>query len=72
VGRTGGAKGDCNPIGRTTSAGWTTQCSQGLNHQPRSVQRGIRGSRYIGSGGLSYLASMGREVLVLWMFDAPV
>ena len=30
--RTGGADGDCNSIGRTMSAGWTTQCSQGLSH----------------------------------------
>jgi len=35
--RTGGAKGDCNSIGRTTSAGRITQCSQGLDHQPRNV-----------------------------------
>jgi hypothetical protein len=26
--RTGGAEGNCNPIGRTTPAGQTTQCSQ--------------------------------------------
>jgi hypothetical protein len=28
--RTGGVEGDCNPIGRTTSAGQITQCSQRL------------------------------------------
>ena len=36
--RTGGAEGDYKPIGRTMSAGWTTQCSQGLEHQTWSVQ----------------------------------
>lgn len=36
-GRTVGAEGHCNPIGKTTLAGQTTQCSQRLGHQPRSV-----------------------------------
>jgi hypothetical protein len=36
--RTGGAEGNCNLIGRTISAGWTTEFSQGVDHQPRSVQ----------------------------------
>jgi len=43
----GVTEGDCNPIGRTVSADWTAQCSQRLDHQPRRVQRGIHGSRYI-------------------------
>jgi hypothetical protein len=33
-GRTEGAEGDCNPIGRI-STNWTTQSSQWLNHQPK-------------------------------------
>jgi hypothetical protein len=67
--RTGGAEGDCNPIGRTTSAGQTTQCSQGLDQQPRSVPGGIDGSRYIGSRGWPCLTVMEGEALdpgVLW------
>jgi hypothetical protein len=54
---------DCNPIETTTStlAGQTTQCSQGLDHQPRSVQGGIHGSRYICSREWPCLTSMGGE-----------
>jgi hypothetical protein len=33
--RTEGAEGECNPIGRTTAAGQTNQCSQVLDYQPR-------------------------------------
>ena len=36
-GRTKGAEGDCNPIGRTISTYQTTQNSQRLNHQPPRV-----------------------------------
>jgi hypothetical protein len=36
-GRTEGAEGDCNPIRRTISTNWTTQSTQGLNHQPKSI-----------------------------------
>jgi hypothetical protein len=36
-GRTKGAEGDCNPIGRTISTNWTIQSSQRLNHQPKSI-----------------------------------
>ena len=60
-GRTGGEEGNCNPIGRTILAGWATQCSQGLHHQPRSAQGGIHGSRYICSRGWPCLTSMGGE-----------
>jgi hypothetical protein len=49
--RPGGAEGDFNPVGRTLSADWTTQCSQGLDHQPKWVQGGIHGTRYICSKG---------------------
>ena len=38
--RTKGAEGNCNPMGRTTSAGWTTQCSQGLDHNQRVYMEG--------------------------------
>jgi hypothetical protein len=61
-GRTGEAEGHCNLIGRT-SAGQTTQCSQGLNHQPRSVQGGIHGSKYIGRREWPCLTSMEGEAL---------
>jgi hypothetical protein len=50
--RTLGAEGHCNPIGRTMLSGWTTQLSQGLDHQPMSVQGGIHDSGYICSRAL--------------------
>jgi hypothetical protein len=69
--RTAGAEWDCNPIGRTTSAGQTTQYSEELDHQPRSLLGGIHGSRYIGSRA-SLSDINGRQGdLVLWRFDAP-
>jgi hypothetical protein len=50
---TGGAEGDCNPIGRTKSACQTTQCSQSLDHQPRSVQDGsMTPDTYVAEDGL--------------------
>jgi hypothetical protein len=37
-GRTEGAEGDCNPIGRKTiSTNWTPQSSQGLSYQVKSI-----------------------------------
>jgi hypothetical protein len=57
-GRTGGAKVDWNPIGRTT-----IQFSQSLDHQPRSVPGGIHGSRYICSRGWPCLRVAGGEAL---------
>ena len=60
-GRTEGAEGDCNPTGRTISTNWTTQSSQGLNHQSKSIQGGTQDSSYICSRGWSYLTSMGGE-----------
>jgi hypothetical protein len=63
--RAGGIEGYCNPIGRTISDGQTTQCPQGLDHQPRSVQGGIHGSRYIGSRGWLCLTSREGEALDL-------
>jgi hypothetical protein len=62
-GRTGGVEGDCHPIGRTMLAGQTTQSSQGLDHEPRSVQGEIHGFRYMCSRGWPSLTSMGREAL---------
>ena len=61
---TGGAEGDCNPIGRTTIS--INQNSQGLNHQPKSTH----GSRWIRSRGLLYQWE-GRS-LVLGRLDVPV
>jgi hypothetical protein len=60
---TRGAEGDCKPTGRTTSVDWTTQCSQGLDHLPKSVQGRIHGTRYIGSRGWPCLSSMWGETL---------
>ena len=65
-GRNEGAERDCNPIGKkkkTISTNWTTRSSERLNHQPKSVHRGIHGSRYTCSRRWSYLASMGWEAL---------
>jgi len=44
--RTGGGEEECNHIGRTISAGWTTQWSQGLNHQPKSTEGELHGSKH--------------------------
>jgi hypothetical protein len=63
-GRTEGAEGNSNPIGRTTiSTNLTTHSSQGQNHQPKSTHGVTHGSSYLCSRGLLYLASMGREAL---------
>jgi hypothetical protein len=58
-GRTEGAEGVCNSIGRTTIlTNQTSQSSQGLNHQPKSIHGGIHVSRCTCTRGLPYLASM--------------
>jgi hypothetical protein len=63
-GRTKGAEGFCNPIGRTTiSINQTPQSIQGLNHQPKNTHKGTHGSSCICSKGWPYLALIGREVL---------
>ena len=62
-GRTEGAEGIHNPIGRKTSPNQNPQSSQGLNHKPKSIHGGTHGSSYICSRGWSYLASMGGEAL---------
>ena len=62
-GRTEGAEGGCNPIGRTISTNWTTPCSKRLNHQPKSIHGGIHGSRYICSRGWPCSALVGGEAL---------
>jgi hypothetical protein len=54
-GRTEGAEGVCNPIGRTTiSTNQTPQSSQGLNHQPKSIHGLVHDSSYICSRELPY------------------
>lgn len=64
LGRTERSQWDCNPIERTTvSTNWTLKCSQGLNHQPKSIYRLLSGPLYICGRGLPYLASLGRGVL---------
>jgi hypothetical protein len=45
--RTEGAEEDCNPIRITVSISWTTQSSQGLNQQPKSILRRSQDSSYI-------------------------
>jgi hypothetical protein len=62
-GRTEGAEGDCNPIGKTMSNNRVTQSSQSLNYQPKSIHGGNHGFRYICSRGWLYLISMGGEAL---------
>ena len=58
-GRTEGAEGASNPIGRTTiSTNQTTHISQGLNHQSKSIYGGTHGSSCMCSR-LPYLASVG-------------
>jgi hypothetical protein len=39
-GKSEGAEGVCNPIGRTISINQTSQSSQGLNHHPKSTHGG--------------------------------
>lgn len=39
--KTLGAEGDCNLIGRTILANWTTQSFQVLDHQPKSIEEGV-------------------------------
>jgi hypothetical protein len=61
-GRTEGAEGVCNLIGRTTiSTNQTLQSPQGLNHQPKSTHRGSHGSSHIYSRGWPCGASVGGE-----------
>jgi hypothetical protein len=71
-GRTEGAEGDGNPIGRTTVlTNRTTQTSQRLSHQPKSIHGLVLGPCYIGSRGLSCLASVEGMCLILWSPGAP-
>jgi len=63
-GRTEGAEGVCNPIGRTTiSTNQIPQSSQGLNHQLKNTHRGTHGSSCICSRGWHCLASKKGEAL---------
>jgi hypothetical protein len=62
-GRTKGAEGGCNPIGRTiVLTNYTHQCSQGLNHQPKSIHGLVLGLWYICTRGLPCLASVKEDV----------
>jgi hypothetical protein len=54
--RTKVSEGVCNPTGRTILTNQTTQSSQKLNNQPKSIYEEIHGSRYICSRGWSHLA----------------
>jgi hypothetical protein len=69
MGRIKNAEGDSNPIGRTVSANWATQRSEGLNHHPKNIHGEIQDSRYIWSRRWPYLTSMRGKVL--WKLDAP-
>jgi len=63
-GKTEGAEGVCNLIGRTTtSTNQMPQSNQGLNHQPRGTHGATCISSHICSRGWPYLVSMGGEVL---------
>ena len=66
-GRTEGIEGDCNSIERMISANWTTQSSQGLDHQPKCIHGRTHDSSYICSRGWPYLTSMKVKPLVSWM-----
>jgi hypothetical protein len=62
-GRTKGTDGDYNLIARKVSTNWTTQITQELNHQPKSIHGRSQDSRYICSRGWHYLISIGAEAL---------
>jgi len=65
-GKTEGAEGVCDPIGRSAmSTNQTPQSSQGLNHQPKSTHGGTQGSISICSRGWPYQESMRTRPLVL-------
>jgi hypothetical protein len=71
-GRTEGAEGDCNPIGRTISTNRINQSSQGLNHQLKSTQGGpMAPAIYVAEDGLIWHQWEERP-LVLCRLDAPV
>jgi hypothetical protein len=68
-GRTEEDEWDCNPIERTkVSTNWTTQDSQGPNHQPKSIHGRSHGSRYIYSRGWPDLISVEGEALGYGLF----
>jgi hypothetical protein len=61
-GRSEGAEGICNPIGRTTiSTNQARQSLRRLNHQPKNPHGRTHGSSCICSRGWPYLASVGEE-----------
>jgi hypothetical protein len=63
-GRTEGAVGDCNPIGRTTiSNNWTPLSSQEINHQPKNTHGKTPWLQPRCSRRLLYLASVRGEAL---------
>jgi hypothetical protein len=59
-----GAEGVYNPIGRTTSTNQMPQCSQGLNHQPKSIHGETHDSSCIYRRGWLCLALIGGEALI--------
>jgi hypothetical protein len=61
---TEGPEGDCNPIGRKiVSTNWTSQSSQGLSYQPKSIHGLIWEPHYIYSRRLPCLASVAGDEL---------
>jgi hypothetical protein len=64
-GRTEGAEGDCDPIGRTTLTNQTPppNSAKRLTHQTKNTHGGSHGSSCICSRGKPYLASVGGDVL---------
>jgi hypothetical protein len=61
-GRTEGAEGVYNPIGRTISTNQKPKNSQGLNHQSKNTHGGTHGhiSAFVAEGGLTWHQGEGR------------
>jgi len=66
-----GTEIECNPIGRTMSTNQKPQSSKGLNHQPKSIHRGIHGSSYIYKKDGIIWHQWEERPLVLWWLYAP-
>ena len=62
--RIGGAEGNCNPIGRTTQAGWNSQCSKRLGHQPECREGSLTPCTEVAEDDLVWYQWEGR--LVWW------
>ena len=61
-GRTEGAEGVGNPIGRPTVSTWTPENSHRLSYQPMSIPMLVQGPGYIYGKALPCLALVGQDV----------